>query len=125
MPTITGAEHYPIDVAVWAAIAAAVGGGSTADRSPDRRRAACPATSSRTGVASTGCSSGPIAVQPLRSTPIVSLDRNPRGVDVVALDRAEVLVVFGQIAPGKVAAPNPGYNFRIISRSPTSSSPAT
>ena len=59
--------------------------------------------------------SGPIAVQPLRSTPIVSLDRNPRGVDAAALDRAEVLVIFGHIAPSKVAAPNPGYNFRLVS----------
>ena len=59
--------------------------------------------------------SGPMAVQPLRATPIVSLDRNPRGVDAVALDRPEVLVIFGHIAPSKVAAPNPGYNFRVVS----------
>ena len=56
-----------------------------------------------------------MSVQPLRSTPIVSLDRNPRGVDAAALDRPEVLVIFGHIAPSKVAAPNPGYNFRVVS----------
>jgi hypothetical protein len=56
-----------------------------------------------------------MAIQPLRSTPIVSLDRNPRGVDAVALDRPEVLVLFGHVAPRKVAAPNPGYNFRVVS----------
>ena len=26
-----------------------------------------------------------------------------------------MLVIFGHIAPGKVAAPNPGYNFRVVS----------
>jgi hypothetical protein len=40
-------------------------------------------------------------------------DRNPRGVDVVVPDRAELLLVFGQIAPGRVAAPNPSLTFRI------------
>ena len=33
----------------------------------------------------------------------------------MALDRPEVLVIFGHVAPSKVAAPNPGYNFRVVS----------
>jgi hypothetical protein len=56
-----------------------------------------------------------MAVQPLRFSPIVSVDRNPRGVDAVALDRPEVLVIFGHVAPGRVAAPRLGYNFRVVS----------
>ena len=27
----------------------------------------------------------------------------------------EVLLIFGHIAPSKVVAPNPGYNFRVVS----------
>jgi hypothetical protein len=116
-PRLTGADRYPIDVAVWHAISDAVGeglelpavasGGSAVTNAPEK-------TGSIEVVER--LTSGPIAVQPLRSTPIVSLDRNPRGVDAVALDRAEVVVIFGHIAPGKVAAPNPGYNFRVVSR---------
>jgi hypothetical protein len=40
-------------------------------------------------------------------------ERNPRDVDVVVMDRAEVLLVFSQIAPGRVAAPNESLTFRI------------
>lgn len=100
-PTISGAQRYPIDVVVWRALADAVGDGSTTQAPAD---------------VFGRVTSGSISVQPLRSSPIVSLDRNPRGVDAAALDRAEVLVIFGHIAPGKVAAPNPGYNFRLVSR---------
>jgi CBS domain-containing protein len=100
-PTISGAQRYPIDVVVWRALADAVGDG-----------VGTPAPGDVFG----RVTAGPVAVQPLRSSPIVSLDRNPRGVDAAALDRAEVLVMFGHIAPGKVAAPNPGYNFRLVSR---------
>jgi hypothetical protein len=42
-------------------------------------------------------------------------ERNPRNVDVVVLDRAEVLLVFSQLAPGRVAAPNESLTFRIES----------
>ena len=106
----TGADRYPIDVAIWAAIADAVGDGSTTE-------SAEPSTSAPDveGRVLDRVLQGPISVQPLRSSPIVSLDRNPRGVDAVGLDRPEVLVIFGHIAPSKVAAPNPGYNFRIVS----------
>jgi hypothetical protein len=100
-PTITGAQRYPIDVIIWRAIADSIGDGLGTPTPPD--------TFGRVA-------DGPVAVQSLRSSPIVSLDRNPRGVDAAALDRAEVLVIFGHIAPGKVAAPNPGYNFRLVGR---------
>jgi hypothetical protein len=42
-------------------------------------------------------------------------EANPRGVDVVVLDRAEVLLVFAQVAPRAVAAPNVSLSFQIIS----------
>ena len=113
----TGGDRYPVDVAVWGAIADAAGEGlATAPSSV----ADPPATGSVVDGAEpldavSAVMSGPMSVQPLRSSPIVSLDSNPRGVDAAALDRAEVLVIFGHIAPSKVAAPNPGYNFRIVS----------
>jgi hypothetical protein len=37
-----------------------------------------------------------------------------RDVAVVAIDRAEVLLVFGQIAPSRVAAPNESSRFRVV-----------
>ena len=109
-PTTTGADRYPIDVAVWAGVADAVGDGD--DEAP---ASSVPGADVGLDIVSQVLS-GPLSVQPLRSSPIVSLDRNPRGVDAVALDRPEVVVIFGHIAPSKVAAPNPGYNFRIVSR---------
>ena len=111
-PTVAGADRYPVDVAIWRAIADVAGDGLTNPlASPVDTTAAPAAGPDVLGLVT----SGPMAVQPLRATPIVSLDRNPRGVDAVALDRPEVLVIFGHIAPSKVAAPNPGYNFRVVS----------
>ena len=41
------------------------------------------------------------------------LETSTGRVDVVVPDRAEVLLVFGQVAPARVAAPNPSLTFRI------------
>ena len=60
-------------------------------------------------------SSGPIAVQTLRFEPIASVDLNPRGVDALALDRVDVAVLFGHVAPARVAAPYAGYTYRVVS----------
>ena len=116
-PTVTGADRYPIDVAVWGAIADTIDDGlSTALGPATSPPASSPGAPGAVPVdILSAVAAGPISVQPLRSTPIVSLDRNPRGVDAAALDRPEVVVIFGHIAPGKVAAPNPGYNFRVVS----------
>ncbi len=111
-PTVPGADRYPVDVAIWRAIADVVGDGLT---SPLASPADTPAGQSARPDVPSLVTSGPMAVQPLRTTPIVSLDRNPRGVDAAALDRPEVLLIFGHIAPSRVAAPNPGYNFRVVS----------
>ena len=111
-PTVPGADRYPVDVAIWRAIADVVGDGlasplaspvdTTAGQAARRRRAR------------------PRHVRAdVRAAVAVDADRQPRpqpaGVDAVALDRPEVLVIFGHIAPSKVAAPNPGYNFRVVS----------
>ncbi len=40
---------------------------------------------------------------------------NSRGVDVVVPDRAELLLVFGQVAPARLGAPNPSITFRVES----------
>ena len=106
-PDLSGADRYPIDVAVWEAIADVVVEGLESPL----------VSPGQAGVdVLSRVTSGPMSVQPLRSSPVVALDANPRGVDAAILDRAEVLVVFGHVAPGKVAAPNPGYNFRVVSR---------
>ena len=55
---------------------------------------------------------GPVAARGVLFEPPAA-DANPRGVDVVVPDRAELLLVFGQIAPARVAAPNPSLTFRI------------
>ena len=57
---------------------------------------------------------GPVGHRDLRVEPVAA-DTNPRGVDVVLLDPAELALVFGQIAPGKVAAPNSALSVRLIS----------
>jgi hypothetical protein len=111
-PTVPSADRYPVDVAIWRAIAAVVGDGLATPLASPVDTIAGQASGSDVPSLVT---SGPMAVQPLRATPIVSLDRNRRGVDAVSLDRPEVLVIFGHIAPSKVAAPNPGYNFRVVS----------
>jgi hypothetical protein len=121
-PAQRGTDRYPTDVAVWRAISDAVAGGADVSAEvPEGTPVGSTAPGSTEPPAGAGGAlgrvlSGPVAVQPLRSTPLVSLDRNPRGVDAVMLDRGEVVAVFGHIAPGKVAAPNPGYNFRVVSR---------
>jgi hypothetical protein len=116
-PTLSGTDRYPVDVAVWRAIADAAGDGlATAGTDPGPDSTTADAGGSVGGGVVSRVASGPLAVQPLRTTPIVSLDQNPRGVDAVALDRAEVLLIFGHVAPANVAAPNPGYNFRVVSR---------
>ena len=59
--------------------------------------------------------SGPVVVRSFKSTPIMSVDLNPRGVDAVVLDRADVATVLGHVAPGRLSAPNPGSNFQVLS----------
>jgi hypothetical protein len=110
-PSVPADEQYPAASAVWAAIAEAVGDGIDVSDSSSEQ-----ASDSADGVAEVlaPALAGPLASRSLTSSPVPAA-RNPRDVDVVLLDRAELAFVFGQIAPGKVAAPNPALTFRVES----------
>lgn len=115
-PDVTGIGEYDADVAVWRAFADAIGDGL----STPLALTVGESTAAVGGRATIGelvgrLTSGPVSVQPLRSDPVVSVDLNPRGIDAVALDRVEVSVVFGHVAPSRVAAPYAGYTFRLVS----------
>jgi hypothetical protein len=120
-PSMPAAEQYPAATAVWAGFAAAVGDGIDAS-GVDGFMAAPATTGPPTSTATeegiddvlAQALSGPLGTRGLEASPIAD-DRNPRDADVVVLDRAEVSFVFGQIAPGKVAAPNPALTFRLES----------
>lgn len=55
---------------------------------------------------------GPIATRGLATAPIDPKD-NPEGKDVVALDRADAVMVFASIAPNSTSQPAPGLVYRI------------
>ena len=57
---------------------------------------------------------GPVGVRGVTSRVPTPLE-NPRGVEAVILDRPELVLVFAQIAPGRIATPSASYNFRIVS----------
>ncbi len=110
-PSVPALEQYPAAAAVWEAVAEAVGDGlDVADSGPD------PTSESEDDITQvlTAALAGPLASRSLMSNSVPAA-RNPRDVDVVLLDRAELALVFGQVAPGKVAAPNPALTFRVES----------
>jgi hypothetical protein len=119
-PDVPAATRYRAAGAVWAAVAKAAGaGGATATSRPP---ASAPITAT-TGTASAGSTvaklfadlvAGRVGERALR-TAAVQAAQNPRGVDVTLLDPAEVVLVFGQIAPGAVSAPGSGLSFRVVS----------
>ncbi|MET0143342.1 MAG: hypothetical protein ABW328_00930 [Ilumatobacteraceae bacterium] len=124
-PSVPAVEQYPAAGAVWAAVAAAIGDGIAV--TPDTTPATVPAATTAHVPAGTSApdsptvaevlaavAGGPTGHRPLRTIPIDAA-ANPRGVDVVRLDPAELALVFGQIAPGRVAAPNPALSVRIES----------
>ena len=98
---------------MWAAVAAAVGDGIDAADVGDRRRRR-PTSTDGIADAARPASVGAASATGRCGRPVADAD-NPRGVDVVVLDQAELALVFGQIAPGKVAAPNPALTFRVES----------
>jgi len=103
-PARTVAEQYPATSAVWAGVADAVGDGVEAGLD---------------GSGAVDAVMGPVLGGPLgqRSVAMTAPESvaNPRGVDVVALDRTELALVFGQVAPGRMSAPSPALTFRIES----------
>ncbi len=111
----SAADEYINDVAAWNAIAEEVGDGLESPLAMQSATTSGAPSAPTIGELVGQLTSGSISVQPLRSDPIVSVDVNPRGVDALALDRVEVAVIFGHIAPGRVAAPYAGYTFRVVS----------
>lgn len=107
---VPAASKYSADVAVWRAIATAVGTGLAAPLTTPE------ATPPATVDALSALVSGPLGVSSVGSRSLGDLAVNPDGVDAVALDRAEVLTLFGHIAPGRVAAPNTGFSVLVRSQ---------
>lgn len=100
----------PARAAIWRGIADAAGAGTGAVEpvGPDDR---VPAPRDLDELF-TRLVSGRVGYRSLTAR-VPDADRNPRGVDVVVLDRAEILLVVGQIAPARVAAPNESLTFRL------------
>ena len=121
-----GRAQYGAAAAVWSGVAAAVGDGLAADgRAADDRRGRRP-SSGRRRPGRPPRSAGGSATASLRSTAPIAAADNPRGVDVAALDPVELTLVFGQIAPAAVPAPERRADVpRRQRRSATSSSPAS
>jgi hypothetical protein len=119
---ISAADEYGADVAVWQAIAGAIGDGLPTPISLPAEPSTAETGNAEPGGA-TGSSgdffarvtAGPLSVRSLPFDPIVSVDVNPRGVDAVVLDRVEIALVFGHVAPTRVAAPYAGYSYRVVS----------
>jgi hypothetical protein len=109
-PSVPAIEQYPDATATWSEIAATMSEDGTAS-------VASAGSSDAPTIDSllTALSGGSAAARGLRAEPF-GAERNPRGVDVSLLDPAEITLVFAQIAPGKVAAPNPALTFRIEAR---------
>ena len=116
-PSVPAADQYPAAEAVWSAVAASIGDGTAA---PAAATTVPPAPGAGGGgegdvdAILADLAAGPVGERGVRIRP-VDEGTNPRGVDVVLLDQAELALVFGQIAPGKVAAPNPALSVRIES----------
>ncbi len=98
----SAALRYPAAVAVWNGLAAVAGAAPVAAGAGTVDAVFAPVMSGATTS---------------RSLTFETPDEkdNPRQVDVVRLDRIELAVVLGQIAPGKLSAPNPALTFRIES----------
>jgi len=90
--------------ALWAGIAQAVGPGS----------GAVPAAGAPASFDDymTRWFAGPVRTRGLSASPLTG-DENPDGLDVEEIPRAEVLLVFGSIAPGAVSPSSPGLVFRL------------
>ena len=114
-PDVPAAERYRAASAVWAAVAETVGKGVTEPAAASSTATTAPVGATATVTAMfADLIAGRVGARPLRTSPVPA-DLNPRNVDVSLLDPAEVLLVFGQIAPGAVSAPGSGLTFRVVS----------
>jgi hypothetical protein len=101
-------ESEPARDAVWSAVASRVGAGIGSGL-PFEFGAAVPRYSTLDPLVDQ-LFGGTVGWRNVRYVPPVE---NPRGVDVVVPDRSELVLVFAQIAPGRLGAPNPSLTFRI------------
>ncbi len=106
-PAVAALDQYPAATAVWSGIAASMSGGDAVASASD----AAPTVEGLM----TALSGGPVGARGLRAE-AADAEQNPRGVDVSLLDQADVTLVFAQIAPGNVAAPNPALTLRVEAR---------
>jgi hypothetical protein len=106
-------EAFDRDVAMWTAYAeaAAASGGDVEVVVDELGRPSPPAT---VGDLVARVFAGPVGVRPLAIDVGATVTRRAdAAVDTVVLDRRDVLLVFGQVAPGLVSAPNPASTFAI------------
>jgi hypothetical protein len=110
-PAVPAIEQYPAAGAVWSGVAAAIGEGIGGAELDDR-----PELAAIDDLASLfeRLTQGRVGYRSLRAVAPSPAD-NPRQVDVVELDPVELVLVFGQVAPGAVAAPSAGSSFRVVS----------
>ena len=112
-PDLPAARQYRAAAAVWSAVAAAAGEGIGVDGGPPTT--APPGdTVDDADELFARLVAGPVGYRSLLTNETPAED-NPSGADVVALDPAELVLVFGQIAPGAVGAPSAGLTFRLVS----------
>ena len=105
-PDVAAAEQYAAAAAVWAGIAETVGDGLVGTQP-------APTAADSVDREIVQVSGGPLRSRALATLPIEPA-RNPRGVDVTLLNRSELALVFGQIAPGRVSAPNSSLSFQVV-----------
>lgn len=110
-PDTPAAEQFAAAAAVWAGVAETVGDG-IGDPPPTGPDGSVVLPTTAEG-ALAAAMAGELSTWAVRSRPIEP-ERNPRGVDVALLDRPELAMIFGQIAPGKVSAPNPSLSARVV-----------
>jgi hypothetical protein len=110
-PDVPALRQYRAAAAVWSAVADAVGDGVDTD---DAAADATVPPVDDLGDLVDRLLGGRVGYRSLQATAPDAAD-NPRGVDVVELDTIELILVFGQIAPSAVAAPDAGLTFRVVS----------
>lgn len=109
-------SHHSIDVAVWIGLAEAASS-SPLDAEPSLDADGRPVDPPGADEALELLLSGPVAVRDLAIDPRIADDAtNPDGIDFVIADRSDALLVFGEIAPGLVSAPNESLSFQLIAR---------
>jgi hypothetical protein len=104
-PTETERLRQPNIDALWGGIVTAIGSG----RTDQTLSAGIPATFDEMA---TRLTSGPVASRGLVARSL-EVPRNPEGLDVEELDRADTILVFASIAPAQMTRPAGGLSYRI------------